>query len=67
MYPAGLSFAGLRQYKLSVEKFADFCVTCAHNAHNVSCGQGYKLTSNPLKGTIVSRLRVRVAPGALFI
>jgi hypothetical protein len=25
------------------------------------------LTSNPLKGTIVSRLSVRIAPGAFFI
>ena len=52
-------------------KFADFCVTCAHNGR---CGQPYPLTSNPLKGTIVRKLRGpwtgrqsrRVAPGTPF-
>ena len=27
-------------------KFADFCVTYAHNAHNALCGHHYMLTSN---------------------
>ena len=35
-----------------------FCVTCGHNAHYARCGHHYLLTSNPLTGTIVSRLSV---------